>query len=71
MREIAARIIENAKAKETLKLNRLGKYIFMDRITLFVQFWLNFANKTNFQDQTVKSKRRCFFLTLIFRVKKN
>lgn len=36
MREIAARIIENAKAKETLKLNRLGKYVFMDRITLFV-----------------------------------
>ena len=64
MREIAARIIENAMAKETLKLNQLGKYIFMDRITLFVQFWLNFANKTYFQDQTVKSKRRCFFFNV-------
>ena len=62
MREIAARIKENAKAKETLKLNRLGKYVFMDRITLFVQLWLKFANKTHFQDQTVKWKRRCFFI---------
>lgn len=63
MREIAARIIENAEAKETLlKVNRLGKYIFMDRITPFVQLWLNFANKTHFQDQTVKWKRRCFFI---------